>query len=79
MANGDVTYEQDNNSLDDNGEGKTGDFHIGYQLVITNDEGAELPSAGGPGTGLFTALGFGMIAGAGVMSIRRRRHFQKRY
>lgn len=42
-------------------------------LQIGNDPGAALPSTGGPGTRLFTILGLILIAGAGLLLLRRRR------
>ena len=40
---------------------------------ITNNPGAVLPAAGGPGTKLFTILGSILIAGAGALLFRKRR------
>lgn len=42
-------------------------------FYIQNERGAELPSTGGPGTRLFTILGLILIAGAGLLLLRRRR------
>lgn len=39
---------------------------------ITNNPGVELPYTGGPGTGIFTILGLILIAGAGLLLLRRR-------
>ena len=41
--------------------------------IINQQPGVELPSTGGPGTRLFTILGLVLIAGAGVLLLRRRR------
>lgn len=72
---GNVSYNQVNSSLDDNGSGKTGDFQIGYQLIVINDEGVALPNTGGPGTNLIYLFGFMFtgLAGAGVVMRRKRR------
>lgn len=70
---GNVSYNQENSSLDDNGSGKTGNFQIGYQLKVVNDEGVELPSTGGPGTRIYTILGSILMFGAGVLMWIRRR------
>ena len=50
---------------------KSGSDPEGYQ--ISNEPGAALPSAGGPGTRLFTIIGSILILGAGVLLWRRRR------
>jgi LPXTG-motif cell wall-anchored protein len=70
---GDVTYTMENSTLDDSGAGKTGDYHVGYQLTVVNDEGVALPHTGGPGTGLFTVFGWILTAGAGLLLWRRQR------
>ncbi|MDO5476821.1 MAG: VWA domain-containing protein [Eubacteriales bacterium] len=44
-----------------------------YKITITNTPGAALPNTGGPGTRLFTILGYLLIAGAGLLLWRRRR------
>ena len=49
---------------------KSGDENI---FIVPNEPGAALPSTGGPGTRLFTILGLVLIAGAGVLLLRRRR------
>ena len=71
-ARGDVMYDQVNSSLDNDGTGKTGNFQIGYQLKVVNDEGAVLPSTGGPGTMVFSIFGSILAAGAGLLLWRRR-------
>ena len=74
VAQGDVTYSQENSVLDDNGTGKTGDLQNGYQLTVVNDEGVVLPYTGGPGTTLIYICGiiFIGLAGAGLMMRKRR-------
>lgn len=42
-------------------------------VTVSNTPGSPLPNAGGPGTGLFTALGSLLMALAGWLLIRRRR------
>lgn len=42
-------------------------------VSVKNTPGAELPSTGGPGTGLFTLFGSILILGAGLLLWRRRR------
>ena len=44
----------------------------GYQLIVVNDAGVELPSTGGPGTGLFMVLGSVLAAGAALLLWKRR-------
>jgi len=73
VAFGNVTYQQGNSILDDNGHGKSCSFELGYQLIVTNDAGYELPSSGGPGTRFFMILGSILILGAGGLLWRRRR------
>ena len=65
-----VTYD-DGTALSQSG---TGISQIGdvYQLTVTNDEGAALPNAGGPGIRFFTIFGSILILGAGVLLWRRR-------
>ena len=46
----------------------------GQQIINTPEDGAELPSTGGPGTGFFAILGSILIAGAGLLLWRRRRN-----
>ena len=54
------------------GDGKTGDFHVGYQLKVTNDAGVSLPATGGPGTSLIYILGLMCTGLAGVVLLVRR-------
>ena len=70
---GKVTYSQENSVLDNNGSGVTGNFQIGYQLKVVNDEGVELPSSGGPGTTWIYLLGSMLLIGCGVLLVARRR------
>jgi len=42
-------------------------------FIIPNTPGASLPNAGGPGTRLFMILGSVLIAGAGMILLKRRR------
>ena len=72
---GNVSYNQANSILDDNGSGKTGDFQIGYQLKVINDEGVALPHTGGPGTNMLYLFGIMLsgVAGAGLIMKRRQR------
>lgn len=72
VSSGEVTYSQENSSLDDSGDGKTGDFHVGYQLKVTNDAGVSLPATGGPGTSLIYILGLMCTGLAGVVLLARR-------
>ena len=72
VSSGEVTYSQENSSLDDSGDGKTGDFHVGYQLKVTNDAGVSLPATGGPGTSLIYILGLMCTGLAGVVLLVRR-------
>ena len=65
-----VTYDDGTNLSQSGGISQIGDT---YQLKVTNDEGAVLPSTGGPGTRLFTILGTILIAGAGLLMLRKRR------
>ena len=76
VSSGEVTYSQENSSLDDSGDGKTGDFHVGYQLKVTNDAGVSLSATGGPGTSLIYLLGMMLtgIAVTGLVMRNRRRN-----
>ena len=76
VAEGDVTYSQENSSMDENGTGKTGSFQAGYQLIVVNDEGVALPNTGGAGTNLIYLTGIILtgLAGAGLVMRRRRRN-----
>ena len=65
-----VTYDDGTNLSQSGGISQIG---ATYQLKVTNDEGAVLPSTGGPGTRLFTILGTILIAGAGLLMWRKRR------
>ena len=44
----------------------------GWRVTVINSAGYELPSTGGEGTRHFTILGFILIAGAGLLLLRRR-------
>ena len=48
-----------------------------YTVSIRNTTGVELPSTGGPGTGLFKYLGSILIAGAGLLLWKRRKNRRK--
>jgi len=72
VSNGDVSYSQDNTSLDDTGAGKSGDFENGYVLKVVNDAGVELPMTGGMGVWRLMALGLLLTLGAGAALMRRR-------
>ena len=75
VAQGDVNYSQIISTLDDDGRGKSGNIHDGYQLKVINDEGVELPHTGGSGTNLIYLLGIMLtaLAGVGLMMRKRRR------
>lgn len=62
-----VSYQQIENSMSISNNGVSGNNLEGYTLVVTNNEGYELPATGGPGTRLFTILGTALIAGAGLL------------
>lgn len=49
------------------------DGTAGTAFEIPNESGAALPNTGGPGTRLFTILGFILIAGSGMLLWSRRR------
>ena len=65
-----VTYD-DGTTLSQSGSGISQIDDV-YQLTVTNDEGAALPSTGGPGTEAYLALGALMAVGAGAVLIRRK-------
>ena len=45
-----------------------------WTIKITNSTGYELPSTGGPGTGLFTALGAALASTAGAaLTLKKRK------
>ena len=68
-----VTYSQSDSSLSSSGDGISIDDAAGvYTLTVTNNAGYELPSTGGPGTGLFTTLGLTLILGASILLWRSR-------
>ena len=56
VESGSVHYSMEKSSLDDSGNGISGDFQTGYQLKVINYGGYELPSTGGPGTSLLLRL-----------------------
>ena len=69
-----VTYNQSDQSQSSSGEGATFDKATKtYTLRVTNNAGAELPAAGGPGTWGFTVLGSVLILGAGALLWSRRK------
>ena len=53
----------------------TTDASVAYRII--NNAGYELPSTGGPGTGLFKYLGSILIAGAGLLLWKRRKNRRK--
>lgn len=71
-ANG-VQYKQITNSLSLSNEGVSGGREEGYTLVVTNDAGVELPSTGGPGTGMLYLLGILVTALAAASLVMKRR------
>ena len=73
ISQGDVSYSQANTSIDDNGNGKTGDYKNGFQLKVINDAGAVLPNTGGPGIRLYYFFGAVLIMMAGSLLILRKR------
>ena len=69
-----VTYSQSDQSQSSGGQGVTFDEATKtYTLRVTNNAGAELPAAGGPGTWGFTVLGSVLILGACTLLRGRRR------
>ena len=56
VESGSVHYSMEKSSLDDSGNGISGDFQTGYRLKVINYGGYELPSTGGPGTSLLLRL-----------------------
>ena len=76
-----VTYEQSGQTISISKEGVTittepdddDNLTYIYQLTVVNNEGVELPNAGGPGTRSFAILGGVLILGAGVLLWRKRR------
>ena len=68
-----VVYKQIENSMSISNSGVTGDKEQGYTVVVTNNEGYELPATGGPGTQLFTIFGSAMILMAGLLMLKRQR------
>ena len=71
-----VTYNQNNSLSLSNGGVNYDETTKTYTLTVTNNVGIELPSTGGPGTGLIYLLGLMLtgLAGTGLMLKRRRRN-----
>ena len=79
-----VTYHQEGYSGSDNYDGigisvstvQTADGTVtnySYTLTVMNSPGVALPYTGGPGTRIFTIFGTILIAGAGMLLLKRRR------
>jgi len=69
--NGTVLADDDNNPILENDYAAVSEN--GLSISVKNEPGAALPNTGGPGTRLFTILGLILIAGAGLLLLRRRR------
>ncbi len=70
-----VTYSQPGHNIGMSNRGISGNVTNGYQLVVINNEGASLPSTGGPGTGMLYLFGFILtgLAGVGLVMKQKRR------
>ena len=71
-------YEQNGSSLSMSGNGITplkddNQKVIGYQFIVTNNAGYELPSTGGIGTTIFYVIGTILVIGAGVLLVTKKR------
>lgn len=82
IKNGKVTWLEKGSGKPSTWEEKTEDTMVSFEAAkddenasfsVKNEPGAVLPNAGGPGTKLFTILGVILIAGAGVLLLKRCR------